>query len=174
MNETKTIVIDDPTWTRTSGATAPDTDTPDAEDAAMPSAAGLYYLYIFSLHGFYFELQYDDVEDHEQQLESSADGATTRDQDAAGNSAALESATADDGDDQNGTEESADADAVLVSPGAICTSASLLRRLLLLRKKRQQALAAAPPPELLEGSKVTHVKTASVAETLKSKVRWAP
>lgn len=89
------------------------------------------------------------------------------------------SETGADGDEDattvaSGSTETNEEDHLLVADdplGAkrILNSASLLRRLLLMRKKCQKAIEAQPPPDLLEGSKVTNVKSPSAAETLKSK-----
>lgn len=159
-NESKTVFIDSMHWSHP--ADQPVVESPDT------SMVGLYYLYIFSLHGFYFEALYEDQESAQSR---------SRDQDAVVASHPVNDETKAR-DDVPGSSDSAappelseTTAASFVSGGSVSTSADLLRRLLFLRKKRQLAIAALPPPEILEGAKVTNVRTASVAETLKSKVR---
>lgn len=171
-SEKKSILIDAPDWSADASSTTPESDV-ESQDlpSSQASAAGLYYLYIFSLHGFYFEAFYEDQDgmsaktttDSSQEL-SSCDpkGGREADGDNATTNAASGSGEPNENDDLLG------ADDPLGSRG-ILNSASLLRRLLLMRKKRQRAIAAQPPPDLLEGSKVTDVKSLSTAETLKSK-----
>lgn len=171
-NESKSIFIDAPErLSSEDSSTIPESDTDDQEPSTpTPSAAGLYYLYIFSLHGFYFEALYTDRD------QLSAHG-TSNGQDVSSGDAPNEAGTSVEDDAMNGALGSGEANkaydlthaADVLGAARVLNSASLLKRLLLLRKKRQQAIAAEPPPDLLEGARVTCTKSLSVAETLKSK-----
>lgn len=120
-------------------------------------------MYIFSLHGLYFEACYGD------HLVSQCDAKGVP------QSAVLNDAPGEkiEGLDQvtetaasSGSNGATNVD--IPSSGSILSSASLLRRLLLLRKKRQQTLVALPPSAVLEGARLSSEKAAT---TLRSKVR---
>ncbi|KAF1316557.1 hypothetical protein FI667_g15292, partial [Globisporangium splendens] len=61
-NESKSITIDDSDWSF-DDSNADESGVEDSESPVTQSAAGLYYFYVFSLHGFFFEAFYEDQPD---------------------------------------------------------------------------------------------------------------
>lgn len=131
----------------------------------------MYYLYIFSLHGVYYEVVYDRIADSG---EDATDGGAASSNDAvsSGHDPTTSQGTASN--DTQCDEEEENEELSVAAKAGHSNGAALLRCLLKLRQKRKKQAHAEPLPEFIEGAKVDSMKTLTAAVTLRGKVNAQP